>query len=265
MEDTTTMSNRYLMHYGVKGMKWGVRHDREKSLKKNRFKLSEKQKRYIKTGLIVAGASLALYGSYKLYKRSGHKPSDMLSYGLSNPLNETISQYSGKDITISKNTKMQRVSDSAFEDLKGKGETYVSFKFRDNQRYLSGFRKEVNRSGSKDFVHSLKPNHDLKIAGPETVSKTFLGLHPHSTDQSFRLATSPYSTPKGEFPSLEKTRDELFSALKKKGYHGYIDIEDASKVRNSKPLIIFDPDKYVSVKKSRKIGSFETFVANVLK
>ncbi len=262
------MNDRYLMHYGVKGMKWGVRHDREPSgrqLKSKKFKLTNKQKRLIKAGLIVAGSSLALYGSYKLYKNYGYKPSDMLTYGLSDPLKDTIKTYPSGDLTVKAKTKLQRVSDQSFEDLREKGHTYVSYKFRDNQRYLSGFRKEMNRTGSKDFVHSLKPKEDLKIASPNTVAKTFLEIRPNSKDQIFRMAASPYSVSKGEIPAVDKMRDELFSALKKKGYHGYIDIEDASKVRNSKPLILFDPDKHVFIKKSRKIGSFETFVAEVLK
>lgn len=69
----------YLMHYGVKGMKWGVRHDYEpvgresKSKSKSKSQqerrhLTAKQKRYIKIGLAVTGTTLAAYGGYKLYQ-----------------------------------------------------------------------------------------------------------------------------------------------------------------------------------------------------
>ena len=63
----------YLMHYGVKGMKWGVRHDYEpvggsNKGKQERRHLTAKQKRYIKIGLAVAGTTLAAYGGYKLYQ-----------------------------------------------------------------------------------------------------------------------------------------------------------------------------------------------------
>lgn len=66
-----------LYHYGVKGMKWGIRRDRDKKSRKQSKRTSEdesqsglhltdKQKRAIKIGLAVAGVALATYGAYKL-------------------------------------------------------------------------------------------------------------------------------------------------------------------------------------------------------
>ena len=73
-----------LYHYGVKGMKWGVRRYQNKdgsltsegrkryneeqktNEKENRFGLSEKQKKYIKNGAIAVGVALAAYGTYKI-------------------------------------------------------------------------------------------------------------------------------------------------------------------------------------------------------
>ena len=69
--------NQYeLYHHGVKGMRWGVRHDykpngRKRSKKsedsdEKKFKLTDNQKKYIKIGAAVAGAALVTYGAYKL-------------------------------------------------------------------------------------------------------------------------------------------------------------------------------------------------------
>lgn len=79
------MYNDYLVHYGVKGMKWGVRHDKSSSgsgksgrssykVKRsgNKKKLSkaltkeEKRKRALIIGASVVGAVLIGYGAYKL-------------------------------------------------------------------------------------------------------------------------------------------------------------------------------------------------------
>lgn len=68
----------FIAHYGVKGMKWGVRHEYEKVGRKEshetdsgtsgKLKLTDKQKRAIKIGATAAAATLAVCGTYYLYK-----------------------------------------------------------------------------------------------------------------------------------------------------------------------------------------------------
>lgn len=72
------MNNNELMHYGVLGMKWGVRHDyeptgREKGRADNtvnrqseKQKLTERQKRMLQVGAVAVGAALLTVGGYKL-------------------------------------------------------------------------------------------------------------------------------------------------------------------------------------------------------
>ena len=69
---TFTDGSKGFCHYGVKGMKWGVRHDRPKANHlSNRRGLSDKSKKRLKTaakvGAIAVGVGLAAYGGYKLY------------------------------------------------------------------------------------------------------------------------------------------------------------------------------------------------------
>lgn len=47
------MNDRYLIHYGVKGMKWGVRHDPERTGQKRLLNSSNKQKKILKKLLLV--------------------------------------------------------------------------------------------------------------------------------------------------------------------------------------------------------------------
>ena len=73
-----------LNHYGVKGMRWGVRRyqdkhgyrtaagkkrysQKEKSNKEKKG-LTDKQKRALKIGAVAVGTALAAYGGYKLYQ-----------------------------------------------------------------------------------------------------------------------------------------------------------------------------------------------------
>ena len=91
MSDYRIVYRDELYHYGVKGMRWGVRRYQDESgrltnagkkryqrdIKKNnnqdsesdkRKGLTDKQKKYIKIGAGVAATALATYGAYKLYK-----------------------------------------------------------------------------------------------------------------------------------------------------------------------------------------------------
>lgn len=59
-------NNSYLIHHGVKGMKWGVR---RRSRGKNRSDGQEKTKqRAIKIGAVAATTAIAAIGAYKIHQ-----------------------------------------------------------------------------------------------------------------------------------------------------------------------------------------------------
>lgn len=85
------MNNSELYHYGVKGMKWGVRRQQQKNgslatagrkkysgagrLTESEMQAAKKAKvkKAVKIGAAVAGTALAAYGTYKLSKFVGNK------------------------------------------------------------------------------------------------------------------------------------------------------------------------------------------------
>lgn len=293
-----------LTHHGIKGQRWGVRRyqnpdgsltnagqrrlnktNQQKILGNNKESLKnfnkqsmsfvKAHKREIVIGVTAVASSLAVYGGYKMYNKAGREPSGYRTHGLYEPLIDHIDDYSTEGATIKQGTKLQRVSAAAIEDLTNKGHLYCSYLFRDNQRYKSDFRKEFNMSGQLDFVHTIKPKHDLKIASPRTCAEIMANLYPKLRDDQFRMVCDPYAfgNDKGIEDDVDqafndatkKRRAALVSELKKRGYSGIVDLEDATKLKGSKPIIIFEPDSHVAVTKSRKIGVFETFVADRLK
>ncbi len=103
------MSNSELYHHGILGMKWGIRRFQNKdgsytsegkkrklsnfvknpfkkdsvdATGKNKFQLTDKQKKALKIGAAIAGAALVTYGAYKLseinYNKNYSKYEDLL-------------------------------------------------------------------------------------------------------------------------------------------------------------------------------------------
>ena len=271
-------SDNYLTHYGIKGQSWGVRNGPPYPLdssthskvvsKKQKFQLSDKQKKLLKAGAIAAGSAIAIYGAVKLYKSSGSAQA-FRTYGLSDKLSEHLDEYPDGDILLNKGQKLQRVSKNAVEDFSDKGHIYASYLFRDNQRYKSGFRKEFTPDAGKlNFVHTLSPDKDVKIASPRKAAEIFLKQNPNGKDQIFRLVSRPYERFDSDDPfgnAVNNMRSSFIKELKSQGYSGIVDIEDASKHLNASPIILFNPNEYVSVTNSRHINEFETFIADILK
>ena len=76
MRDLEKPDLNALAHYGVLGMKWGVRKDKDSSTTKNNTEddasakkgLTDKQKKALKIAAVTVAAGLAVYGAYKFSK-----------------------------------------------------------------------------------------------------------------------------------------------------------------------------------------------------
>lgn len=289
------MYNVYLAHHGIKGQKWGVRRFQNKdgtltdagkkryasdetnrdsksasSLFKEKAKgFYKNHEKAIKIGATVAAASLAIYGGYKLYQHAPIKEYGAFSYSKSDPLSSTLDSYSNIAPTIPKNVTFHRISRDAFADYSNIGSTYVTYKFRDNARYVSASTdKWAFPGGARNFIHELTPDRQIKVPSARTVAEVYLKQHPNARDQQFwNVVTNGFiqwddsyaddPVTKATVEQAKSLRKELLSM----GYDAIVDIEDAGGGSGVElPLILLNPSKMSS--SAREITKAERVVAS---
>lgn len=207
-------SSGYLAHHGVKGMKWGVRRTPE---------------------------------------QLGH-----------------WEKASAKDRVISPKHDLYRISNNRDEFSKkySRGWTFVSTNQADRYNYrgsLDHFKDFRNVSYMTEYtLNSVKP---LTIAGGKTVVEEFML---QSKDPNFKeFSSKNFATDKSmnnylyniskkdqgkykytrAFDYNTKMNSDIVESLKKKGYDGMVDILDRSSGDYHDPVIVFDPEKNLKVKK----------------
>ena len=284
----------YLAHHGIKGQRWGVRRfqnkdgtltqqgkeryandnndtnntddDKSISLKEKATDFYGEHEKAIKIGAAVAVTSLAIYGGYKLYQHAPTKEYGAFSYSRSDPLSSTLDSYSNVAPTIPKNVTFHRISRDAFADYANIGSTYVTYKFRDNARYVVDSKAFIG--GARNFIHELTPDRQIKVPSARTVAEVYLKQHPNARDQQFwNVVTNGFiqwddsyaddPVTKATVEQAKKLRKELLSM----GYDAIVDIEDAGGGSGVElPLILLNPSEMSS--SAREINKAERVVAS---
>lgn len=210
----------YLIHYGVKGMKWGVRKDRTSSTSDRRKKpfLTDKQKKYLAIGVGVTVAALATYGALK-YKNS--RITDKI--------------LTGKNII----SRMESDGSSNLNEL-----FYASYKKSDVAKYRKYFTDH-----HKGFAQiNVTPKQKIKIAGTKNAEKIF-----NDWKKGTKFENYSYTDFNGEIVRLNSALKDhnlkldetyaggYFKKLKELGYQGIIDTQD----RHMKmPIILINGNWY---------------------
>lgn len=229
-----TTVDEFLVHYGVKGMKWGVR----KEDKPFKDKLSKAEKK----------AYNDEYG--KMFEKRWNR-----SFGLDGPIE--YHKLSNDPVTIKKGHELYRVVGK--KNLNAP-DTYVSTNEQDRNTYRlamgrSRHHQEITLKATKDLMspsekeridafislmdtRSIELNNGKQVTGREYLKKRGYRKEVKQLD-SQRLGLAAYN----QFAESQWMRDPIntayFNEVKKRGYNAIVDDNDRNIV-SKQPIIVLD-------------------------
>ena len=282
------MYDQELYHYGVKGMKWGIRRYQNKdgtltSKGKKRYEKSNDNsnnedeiknnksrkiltKRNIAIGATVVGASLAAMGAMYVYKKTN--PTMHVKYMNFGEIVD-INNLSSKDIIVKKGTKFHRVSSKSVEDYAEEGKRiYTSYLKSDARIYKEEMPKFIRRWGNQGIIsddgktsyeHIMKMNKDIKAPSKKLMAEIYMKVTGNNEVDSGRYQRFMENLNDNDNPDTKK----FFQYVKNLGYNAILDENDAGNFTKS-PLILLNPKDDIETSKSHKIRKLESIMNVIL-
>ena len=266
----------YLMHYGIKGQKWGVRRFQKKdgtltsagkkrysdestsgSSKKNKVTHRDMlEKRYRDKGMSTEEAKAAADKRIKIEKAvaitAGVTVAACAAYYAKNKWTETYC-----DQVLKAGTTFHNL-DSTANPRPGE-HLYVNYRQNDVHYFRGNFAVNKMRKTGHVFNHTLSATEDIKIPSLNTRKNVFKELY--DNDAEFRAtfnkhsgraidsksANATYKAMWRKFgdkdnPEFNTAKHKYFEALRQKGYEAIVDEWDTRKdvYRSDAPLILLN-------------------------
>ena len=215
-----------LYHYGVKGMKWGIRHERHEQSEKSIGNRTKTIKKIAIATAVVAGASVAGYALHR--------------YGSMN-----------FDKVIKSGTKIQHMSRTTDELLDKP--FYASYLKKDNKLYAAN---DLFGSHWNAKITAVSSNN-IKIAGRKNAVKIYEHWLNTNPDAKARFGNQSYFSFNRNLNSPDYRDKKLFSSfyteLKKNGYDAIRDMNDQTQSGAISPVIVFGSLKDIKISDITKI------------
>lgn len=249
----------FLVHYGIRGMKWGKRKSSDSS---SQNKVSKEDK-------LAAKKAFKAYGDPIIEKRVNQWFDDSIS-------EKRYSELSTKDVHFKMGKEFFRVSPRKDEKLRDL--TYVSYLKEDRVRYRAVMPNQGLQGLKKNYEYSYQATKDLSspsekkrvdtfielmdtpaikvgnktLTGREMLKREGYGKEVKSMT-SQQLGLKFYTEHTALMVRPNPTNNAYFDLLKSKGYNALMDDNDRGIVSKA-PLIILDPNGSVKRMSVRQLS-----------
>lgn len=235
------ISEDYLMHHGVKGMKWGVRHDNKiknfvttKVSSAKSYAKSERGHENIKKGLKIAGTVLLAAGVITAGTIVG---TEIYKYGKMNT-----------DLILEKGTQIQSIAPAEKTDWSKT--FYATVNADDKRKVLKSFSSDTSRRAAdaglsgKVRANIFENSETERIAGLKNMRKAYKKTNKGSS-RGFRKFAMSYGA------KSEAQRQPFMTELNKRGYSGFRDIDGMSRWWGGQtPIVINGSNTSFKLKKN---------------